>query len=66
MRESAKRLRTHLGEELPYIAEKGEIILPDGTGADAILTGDTGEKCLVGYAEYRDGAVFALLGDREE
>ena len=68
MREKARRLRALLGEELPYSENggKGEIVLSGGMTVSAVLMDGSGGKRLVGYAEYRDGGVSALLGDAEE
>lgn len=68
MLEKARRLRALLGEELPYSGTDsgGEITLPGGMRIRALPTGDPGGRTLVGYAEYRDGGVSALLGDAGE
>ena len=68
MLEKARRLRALLGEELPYgdTGSGGEITLPGGIRIKAFFTGDPDGKKLVGYAEYQDGSVAAILGDAEE
>ena len=68
MREKARRLRALLGEELPYGESEGKgwVVLPDGMKIEAVPTGDSGERKLVGYAEFRNGSIAALLGDAEE
>ncbi|MBO4407237.1 MAG: NUDIX domain-containing protein [Clostridia bacterium] len=67
MWDKAKKLRSLLGKELVLIpgGERTAVRLPDGTKIDA-FRGPAGETTLVGYAEYRDGRVKAILGNAEE
>ena len=67
MWEIARKLRSLLGKKLPIREGEAEtaVLLSDGTPVPAVFPADRGDT-LVGYAEYRDGSIRALIGDAGE